>query len=343
MRGLVVVVCVVAAARTAAADDAIAKAQTAVDDSDFDTAKTVIADALASGQYGPEELADLYRLSGIVDASFGDAKAATEAFEHLLALSPKAALPPGTSPKIAKPFKAAQDFFKKREPIHAKAETTEHPATVALVIASDPLHMIAKARATFRGSGKAEQTLEATGTDRIAIELPRARRLDIRLAALDEHGNRVVELGSADVPIVIVDDTAPVEAEPVKPPPKVETRVVPAARRPVVLRWQAWGAATVVFVGAATAFGIATKSDLDTLNHLNAQSVDHQFPEAQAAESRARRDLIATQVFAIGAGALAVGTIILKLTTPHARTERVPSVTAVPLPRGGALAIGGRF
>ena len=84
-------------------------------------------------------------------------------------------------------------------------------------------------------------------------------------------------------------------------------------------------------------------SDIATLNHLNATSVDHSFAEAQAAESTARRDLIVTQAFAIGAGALAIGTVILKLTTPRARIERVPHVTALPLHGGGALAIGGRF
>ena len=345
MRGIIVVICLVAAGRIAAADDAIAKAQAAVDDSDFDTAKSVLGDALASGKYGPDELVDLYRLSGIVAASFGDAAAATDAFEHLIALSPKASLPPGTSPKIAKPFKAAVDYYKKREPIRAKAETSEHPATITLVIASDPLHMIEKARATFRGSGRSEKTLEATGTGRIAIELPRARRLDIVLAGLDAHGNRVVELGSTDVPIVIVDESAPAEVEPVKKPPpgEVETRVVPAARRPIVLRWQTWGVATVTFAVAGAVFGIATIADITTLNRLNAQSVDHSFAEAQAAESNARRDLILAQSFGIAAGAFAVGTIILKVTTPRARIERVPHVTALPLHRGGGLALGGHF
>ncbi len=45
---------------------------------------------------------------------------ATTAFGRWLALDPKAALPPGTSPKITRPFTAAQDQAKGREPIKVK-------------------------------------------------------------------------------------------------------------------------------------------------------------------------------------------------------------------------------
>jgi hypothetical protein len=334
---------VAAADPAATAQSAIAKAQAALDASDYDAAKAALQDALASGANGPDDLAEIYRLSGIVAGALGDAKEATDAFERLLALSPKATLPVGTSPKIAKPFKAAQDFFKKHDPLRAKTETTEHPAQVALVVASDPLAMVARARVTFRANGRDEKTLEVAGKDRIAVELPRARRLDLRVAALDERGNRLVELGSVDVPIVIVDATAPAELEP--KPRVIEPKQVaapPPKPRPRWGSWRTWGIAAGASVVGAAAFGILTKQDIDRLNYLNAHSLDYAYSDEQAAESRARRDLVVTEVFAAAAGVFAIGTFVLYLTAPHT-SERAPSVTAVPVRGGGAIAIGGSF
>jgi hypothetical protein len=345
-RGVIVAVAVivsVARARVAAADSAlITKAQTAVDASDYDTAKAALAEALTSGANGPEDLAQIYRLSGIVYGSLGDAKIATDAFERLLALSPKATLPAGTSPKIGKPFKAAQDFYKKHEPLRARVETSERPATATLVVASDPLAMIARARVTFRADGKPDERIEASGKDRIVIDLPRAHRLDLRVAAIDQHGNRVVELGSTDVPIVIVVSDVPIDVTPQPPTPPRKIAGPPPKPRKWYARWRVWGTATVVAAAGAAGFGIATIVDIAQLNHLNANSVDHDFTEARKVESRARADFIVTQVFAGTAGALAIGTAILYLTSPRI-AERAPSLGAMPVRGGGGIVMGGHF
>ena len=78
------------------AEDPLAQARKAVAESDYVSARSELAAALEAGDRSPEEIAEIHRLSGIVYAALGDAKVATEAFTRLLALSPKAELPPGT-------------------------------------------------------------------------------------------------------------------------------------------------------------------------------------------------------------------------------------------------------
>src|SRR5262245_53331393 len=89
------------------ADDPLAQARKAVAESDYVSARPALSAALDRGGRGPEELIEIYRLTGIVEAALGDPRAATEAFTRLFALSPRAALPEGTSPKIRRPFDAA--------------------------------------------------------------------------------------------------------------------------------------------------------------------------------------------------------------------------------------------
>jgi len=191
-------------------------AKAAVEASDYLKAKAALAEALASGANGREELAEIYRLSGIVAGALGDAKAATAAFQRALVLSPKVALPPGTSPKIGRPFAAAQELAKKAGgPLEIRSETAAEPPSVTVIVVADPLHMIARVRATVVVDGKPEQSFERPGSELTTIELPAGARLDVRVAVIDEKGNRLAELGSREVPIVIVGKAPP----PTKNPP----------------------------------------------------------------------------------------------------------------------------
>ena len=98
-------------------------AKVAVEASDYLKARAALTEALASGQHGREELAEIHRLSGIVAGALGETKEATAAFQRALALSPKVELPPGTSPKISRPFTTAQGLAKKSAPLEIKSET----------------------------------------------------------------------------------------------------------------------------------------------------------------------------------------------------------------------------
>lgn len=330
---------VLALVGTARADN-LADARKAVDASDYDAAKTAIDKALADGTQGPDDLADLYRMKGIVDAAEGSTAAATTAFGKWLALDPKAALPAGTSPKIVRPFDAAKDQAKMREPIKVKTETTSDPPTVKLVVVSDPFMMISKVRVHVRADGGKEQTVQ--GKKKLPIELPKGKRLDLYVEALDDNGNRVAVLGSSDVPIVITGAAGHEEVvvtkpeargKPLPPPP-------PAAHeRPLYLKWWMWTGVAVAIGAGGTYFGLAARSETDTLNKLNADSQDHTFDEAKAVESDARRDVLLFNIGMGVAGAFAIGAAVLYVTEPHAETH----IAAVPTNGGGAVVVGGHF
>jgi hypothetical protein len=234
-----------------------------------------------------------------------------------------------------------------------KTETSANPPSVTLVIVSDPLHLIARARVEVSADHGPEKKLEGSGRGRITIALPHGDRLDLRVQALDVHGNRVVELGSKDVPIVITGARAePVHEhgagigggheshggtigiEKTPPPPPVHPR-------PLWARWWLWGGVSVAFAGGASFFGLQARSEADQLNQLNANSQAHTFDEATSLEGRARRDVLLFNIGSIAAGTFAVGAVILYLTAPHVTAET--RLAAVPVRGGGEVVLGGHF
>jgi hypothetical protein len=326
-------------------------AKVAVEASDYLKAREALNDALASGANGRDEVAEIHRLSGIVAGALGDPKAATAAFQRALVLSPKVTLPAGTSPKIARPFAAAQDLQKRSAPLEIKSETEANPPSVTVIVVSDPLSMIARVRVSVVVDGKPEQKFDRPASERTTVELPAGARLDVRIAVVDEHGNRLAELGSREVPIVILGKgaaapsgggaaaggtttttttTATAEARPARPP------------RPLYLKWWMWGGGAAAFGAAAAYFGIDAMLAKGDLVDLNNNSVVHSFDEAKEVEGRARRDVLLTNIGWGAAGALAVGATILYLTEPRpARGERRLSIA--PSRGGGAIVLGGRF
>ena len=328
-----------AAPARADGSSALDRARQAVDNSDYLGARAALADALKAGTAGPDDLADIYRLTGIVEGALGDRAKATDAFARWIALDPKAALPAGTSPKITRPFAAARRAA--GPPLDVQIETSAQPPSITLVVAADPLHLVAGARVEVSADHGPERTLDATGTDRIAIALPHGARLDLRAQAVDAYGNRVVELGSHEVPIVITGAGVPVAPRPLAAP-VARARPHRAHPRPVVLRWWLWGGVSVaVFAGASYA-GLSARSEVDQLNAIDANSSAHSFDEAKRVEASARRDIVLFDAGAAAAGALAVGAAILYLTEPHARHTET-RVGAVPLSGGAAVVLGGSF
>lgn len=321
-------------------DEPLAQARAAVDASDYMTARAALDKALTAGGAQPDELAEMYKLLGIVDAALGDAKESAAAFGKWIALDPKGSLPQGTSPKITRPFDVAK---KKGAKLELKTETNAQPPWVALVIESDPIG-ITHARAIVSADGAAEKIVDSDGKGRISMDLPKGHRLDLRVEALDEHGNRVAVLGSKEVPIVIItSDKGPPTDKVV-----VDKRDANLLKKQVVVapherawyaNWHVWGIAAIGATVATGFFAYETRSDLQDLDRLNATSPDHPWSAAQDTESRARRDLLITDIGAGVTGALALGTAFFYLTRPHEEVQLV----AVPARGGGGLAIGGHF
>lgn len=340
----VIAVLLVSLASRAHADPTLDSAKAAVDDSDYLTARTQLGQLIDRGGNSPEDMAEIYRLTGIVAGALGDAKLATAAFQKCLALAPKATLPPGTSPKITRPFAEAQAFWKTHEPLKIKAETSAEPPAVTLDVVSDPLDMIARARVVASVDKGAPTTIEKPAAAELTISLPPGARIDLRVIALDEKGNRLAEVGSVDVPIVIVGSRA-VAVRPAKPPPpKKIVDAAPRSPRPVYLKWWLWGGVAVAFAGGATYFGWQAREAKLELDDLNAHSVNHGFDEAKDVERRGKRDALLTNIGFGAAGAFAVAATILFLTEPRAREEqRTTTITPVPLTGGGAVVLGVPF
>lgn len=325
------------------ADPTLEAAQAAVDASDYLKARTQLGELIAKGDNGPEDMGEIYRLSGIVAGALGETTAATEAFQKCLALAPKATLPVGTSPKIARPFAEAQAYFKAHEPLKIKADTASAPPSITITVLSDPLGMIVRARVIVTVDTAAPQTLEKPAASEVTVALPAGARLDLRVIALDDKGNRLAEVGSADVPIVIVGTGGAAPASPAKQPPKI-VKETPRSPRPLYFKWWLWGGAAVALAGGATYFAFGARSAKNELDELNAHSVNHDFDEAKAVERRGKRDALLTNIGYGAAGAFAVVSAILFLTEPRAREEhRVTTITPVPIAGGGAVVLGVPF
>lgn len=321
--------------------DALDDARKAVEGSDYLAARPALETALKEGSAGPEQLAEIYKLTGIVEAALGDTDASERAFAHWLALDPKGALPPGTSPKITRPFDAALVRATKLGPLEVKAQTKSAPPAVTLVVVNDPEKMIVGAKVYFATDGKPEEKLEADGKKKVTIELGTGTRIDLRLHAVDRYGNRVAELGTTDTPLVITSSGKETKLVADKPR-QVPVHVEPARARPWYLTWWVWGTATIAVAGAGGYFAWQTRSDLQELDRLNANSLSHPWSDAQAVEASARRNLLVTNIAAGTAGALAVGTALLFLTRPSA-SESELRATVAPTRGGGALVLGGQF
>jgi len=337
---LVVVLALVC--RTASADE-LANARRAVEALDYAGAKTALIAALDSGKNSPDAMVELYRLTGIVAAALGETKEATDAFTKLLALSPKASLPAGTSPKITRPFETAGRYFASHKPLAVEAEKSATEPSVTLVVTSDPLGMIAKAHVVFTVDGGAEQRRDvAGGSDRIAIPLPKGKRIDVRVSALDDKGNRLLELGTKGVPIVIVMDDKKqpdpvVTKQPAKPP-----KPVVAKSRPLYLKWWLHAGISAAFLGGAVYFGFAARSDADELRAIGADSSRHEFSEALDIQHRAERAALFANIGFGAAGAFALSAGVLYLIRPR-EPQQETRLTAVPIHGGGALVLGGTF
>lgn len=326
-------------ARHAHADNPVDVAKAAIDALDYATATETVTGALDAGGNSPEDTAELYRLRGMIAGARGDAQGATDAFLRALAIRPKLTLRAGLPPKIAQPFEVAQRYFTEHEPLAIKTDTKPAPPAVTLIIQSDPLSMIANARVTVVVDGAPEQTFEGLGT----IALPTGARLDLRVVALDAHGNRLVELGSKEVPIVIVSGAARRKPPPPPPPPRTDPEV--RSPRPLYLKWWVWGGASLAFAGLGTYFGVAAVSTKNDLAELTRRSGGHSFDEARDLESTARRDVLLTNIGLGAAAGLAIGATILYLTAPRTGTTERPSLSVAPVPvrSGGAFVLEGSF
>lgn len=316
------------------ADDPIAQARAAIEQSDYAAARSALTAALDTGGRNHDELAQIYQLTGVAETALGDTRAATDAFIHLLVLSPAATLPADTSPKIKRLFDEAARYVASHGKLEIKLDWPDVAGPATVSIASDPLDMAATVRVTRDYAGRdGREDLDVT-SERIEVAMPGDSELlpkyTVNVAVLDVHGNTLAAA-------VFLHDARP---RPAYVPPSRPV-VVHAPTRPIYLRWWPYAAAGGVTLAVTTYFGLAARSATHDLNRIIATSSQHTYGDARTVEDRARRDVLITNIGLGVTGALAIAAGALYATRPRDRVEMSSGIA--PLPGGGQLVLGGSF
>jgi hypothetical protein len=255
----------------------------------------------------------------------GDSERAEQHFRAALVIDPGVALAAGTSPKITEPFEAARAYLQQRDPLRVEHQVRASPPGVSLSIASDPIGIVAGARAAFRAPAY-ERVVTADGAG--ALELVAAGAPDaaiqVDVAIVDEHGNIVRRLA----PIGIDATAAPARAS-----------------RPLYARWYLWGGLAAAAAGTGTYFGLAARGDRDELQRIDAEASQHDFREFLAVEDRMQRNSLIANISFGAAGALAVvsGILLVRELGDGDEPPDTASVTPVPLPDGAGVSVWVRF
>ncbi len=333
LRWLVPLACVLSWSSAAwAANPHLQRAKQELDELRYDDAASSLEQALRVGENGPKELGEIYQLSGQTAAARGDAAAAEDFFRHLLALAPQTTLPAGVSPKIAEPFAAARSFIDQRLPIACRWESDPSGPALLLLVDADPLSMVHGAEVVYQEKGK-DKRVTRRGTAPYSMRVPRAAKLSVRIAALDEFGNRLVEFGQGPDRLVLDTTSGGSDGgDGVKPPiPKTDEK----PGRPIYAKWWLWGGVALVTAGVGTYFGldvIAARDEIEDLNQRSLEGEEVQFSDALAIQQRGDRSaLVANVTFGV-AGAAAAAAVILLVTEPgdergkRDRARLVPSV-----------------
>ena len=313
----------------------LAHARGEIEKLQYDSARASLDHALKSGKSTPAETREIYLLAAEVAATLGDRSGAEKLYRTLLALDPSTQLPPGASPKLARPFAAARAAMRGRGALAVQQEQSSGPTpTVTLVVVSDPLALVAGARVHTQTPAGAASTHVAKGTGRITLRLPRAPRIEVLLSAIDKHGNRLVDVG----PFVV--HGPPGAGGPLEPtgPGPVGPAPAPAPRGPLFPRWIVWTAGvTAVFVASGITFGVLASKTQDDINRIQANSRQHTYSELLAAKRRGDwESIVANASFgAIGAGVLVITSYYLFRL--HRRTKA--RVIGVPVPGGAVLSL----
>jgi hypothetical protein len=308
-------VCVVAlclASSLAHAGPDLDRARLALERLDYPTAKRALEQALESGENGPEELREVCRLLGVVDAAFGDNAGAFEAFRRWLVLEPTATLDEGMAPKVRAPLARARSWVDSQGWLALRlGDPTGDPRNIVVAIESDPLGMVAGARAEYRRRDGMVRSVSVKGNASLVLLLPGDARGRIRVSPIDRRGNRLADLW-LDAPDG-------------------------GGSRPPYLRWPLWGGTAVAFAAVGAYFGARTAAARDELDAIIADSSNHTFEEARRLERRGNRYALYANLSYGAAAASAVAAAALPFFGDDRRTSAGTPQLSGRLLRGGGL------
>jgi len=217
-RQLSLIIGTVLVASPALAQTTLDRAENAYSEIDFPRVIELANQALQEGGHAPEEVARIYELIGLSNAAEREEDPAREAYVKMLALRPDAEVDTNLAPRLRGPFLEARGFWASRSSgfsLDARVVRARGSIRVEL---SDPLGMAAEIRVLSRDHAAMEPMGETSvpAESEVLVEvpaLPDAPQIDYAVQVLDEHGNRLAEIGTEDRPHVFGEPPA------VVPPP----------------------------------------------------------------------------------------------------------------------------
>lgn len=295
---------VVAVPGVARADNpSVAEAREAIDEIRYDDARELLVQALKQGGNRPEELVEIYRLSGATAAVLGPPELAEQYYRRMLALAPDATLPADASPRLRDPFVAAQAYMAVQQRFSARATRTAQGIAVSIV---DPLHMVVAVATLERG--------ELRGKQPFANAPVVLADVGSEVVLLDESGNflRVVEVparGAAAASASASAAAGGARAAGFLGDASGASDTPASPRTPILRRWITYAIPAGLFAGASAYFFVDARRAHDRLDDIVANDSMHYFDDAETERRRWRRDTIAAWVgtgLAIGFSATAI-------------------------------------
>lgn len=292
---------------------------------------------IESGSLGPEDFAKALRVLAIASAHLADAAAASRAFMQLLAVKPAFRLERGESDDVRSPYLEARGFWSVHAtPLAAKVVRPAHGGLELELV--DPALMVARVRLRARVQGSATFSDAAQKpAAQIHFSVPGLtddKVLEYSVALLDEHGNRILKVGSDSEPMQLAATAAPklaastaIEAVPdAAPASRPSSSATPSDRRRRLMILSLGSAVLAIGIGAA-AVGVRA--------HLEREELAARWNEGTCsgtgttrselcAEERARirtLETTTTALYSAGGAALVTGVVLLLLAPKRRANE----------------------
>lgn len=195
------------AARAAAQETEMERAEAAYLDVDFEGTRTHALEALREGGHSPQELVRIYSLLGISSSALGDEDAARDYFVRMLGLDANATLDDSVPPRLRNPFLEARGQWSARQGRLEVETGLDRASSAVRVELRDPTGMARVLRVAARLEGTAEYTVQEYQSQTVlAAPLAGAAdadRVEYYVEVLDMHNNVILAEGSAFAPHVL--------------------------------------------------------------------------------------------------------------------------------------------
>ncbi len=228
----------------------LSRAKEEYDRLEFDRASRTLQRAVEHARNCRDDLADVYRLKGFVDAVNGERERCQRAFEILLALNPTYRMGLDVPPKIRSCFENAERVDPERRRLqlsHAPPGEVEPNSPVSIEVdVLDPLRLVDQMQVYFRRAGVTVYTpVSVRADDHVSLVIPALSvpsdpdgyEMEKFVRAIDRWEGVLSEVGGARDPLVFRVDKA-------------------KGKKPLYAKWWFWTTIGVV-VGGGVVTGIA--------------------------------------------------------------------------------------